>query len=64
MRKQVTDVVCGMTIPLREAAGKTTHAGREYYFCGPSCQREFERSPEPFVDTESRSKGGSKTHSS
>lgn len=60
MSRQVTDVVCGMSIPLREAAGKATHAGRDYYFCGPSCQKEFERNPEQFVDAEDRSKGGTK----
>jgi RND family efflux transporter MFP subunit len=42
------DPICGMTVDTAEAraAGRTsTHQGRTYYFCAPSCKGTFDKDP-------------------
>jgi len=43
------DPVCGMDVSPKEAAGKSEYKGTTYYFCGPGCKRDFDKSPEKFV---------------
>ena len=43
------DPVCGMDVNPQEAAGKSEYKGETYYFCGPGCKRDFDKSPEKFV---------------
>ena len=52
MAKQ-TDPVCGMQIEEEDAAGKTEHKDRTYYFCAEACQRKFEENPEQYTDQQS-----------
>lgn len=39
------DLVCGMTVDEKSAAGNVVHSGKTYYFCSPKCQHEFEANP-------------------
>ncbi len=43
------DPVCGMTVDPAKCAGKSTFEGETYYFCGLSCLKKFETSPELFL---------------
>lgn len=47
---KVTDPVCKMTIEDRDAAATTEYKGQTYYFCSVKCKKEFDRSPENFID--------------
>jgi len=46
---EVTDPVCGMTIPRAEAVGSVDHRGRTYYFCAQQCLERFREGPETFL---------------
>ncbi|MBK1789307.1 XdhC family protein [Prauserella cavernicola] len=39
------DPVCGMTVAVTEGALRTTHEGRDRYFCGPGCLQAFTDDP-------------------
>jgi Cu+-exporting ATPase len=43
------DPVCGMVIPIAQAAGQHRHEGTTYYFCNPHCLDQFRRDPERFL---------------
>ena len=45
------DPVCGMDVNPKEAAGKSEYEGKTYYFCGPGCKRDFDKSPEKYAGT-------------
>ncbi|HEX8091440.1 MAG TPA: cation transporter, partial [Blastocatellia bacterium] len=45
------DPVCGMGVAAESAAGRSEHAGREYYFCSQGCKRRFDDDPTRFLDT-------------
>ena len=47
--KQETDPVCGMQVDPANAAGRSEHDGRTYYFCSVACKSRFDASPEDFV---------------
>lgn len=47
--QMVKDVVCGMEIDPKEAAGKSEYRGQTYYFCAPGCKRKFEATPQQYV---------------
>lgn len=47
--QMVKDVVCGMQIDPKEAAGKSEYQGQTYYFCAPGCKRKFDANPQQFV---------------
>src|SRR5437868_7007642 len=50
---KAVDPVCGMSVnPAR--ALNTTHRGRPYYFCSPSCLDRFRVNPEQFLDRSPR----------
>ena len=40
------DPVCGMDVDPSTAKFKSTHAGREYYFCSTGCRQKFDANPE------------------
>ncbi len=39
------DPVCGMMVDEKTARFKAAYENTTYYFCGPGCQRSFEKSP-------------------
>lgn len=43
------DPVCGMMVDEKDAAGKSTYEGREYYFCNTSCKTRFDENPGEFL---------------
>ncbi len=45
----VKDIVCGMMIDPKTAAGKSEYKGQTYYFCSLGCKKEFDAQPEKFV---------------
>ena len=44
------DVVCGMNIDSKTAQFKSDYKEKTYYFCSESCKKQFDESPEYFVD--------------
>jgi Cu+-exporting ATPase len=38
-----------MNVDPTTAAGRSTHAGKEYYFCSASCMRKFDANPEQYA---------------
>jgi Cu+-exporting ATPase len=38
------DLVCGMTVD-EARAPRSSHGGRTFYFCSPSCKAIFDQSP-------------------
>jgi xanthine dehydrogenase accessory factor len=42
------DPVCGMTVEIGEGTPSLVYDGQAYYFCCPSCQGQFQRSPRAF----------------
>ena len=41
-----TDPVCGMQVDIAKPNGGTfEHDGQTYYFCGPGCNRAFQKEP-------------------
>ncbi len=49
----LTDPVCGMTFTREEAgslgAEEVVHAGGSFFFCCPTCKKEFLADPAKFV---------------
>jgi YHS domain-containing protein len=45
----VKDLVCGMEIDPKTAAGKLDHKGKTYYFCALSCRDKFKADPEKYI---------------
>ena len=46
------DPVCGMQDNEQEATAQMLtidYQGKTYYFCSPSCKRQFEQNPERYV---------------
>ena len=43
------DVVCGMQVDEKKAAGSATHGGRTYYFCSAGCKATFEKAPDKYA---------------
>ncbi|HZT69382.1 MAG TPA: YHS domain-containing protein [Terriglobia bacterium] len=43
------DPVCGMQVDPQNAAGKSEHREKTYYFCSPVCKKKFDASPEQYV---------------
>jgi YHS domain-containing protein len=43
------DPVCGMDVDEKTAPARSEYKGKTYYFCAPSCKREFDKDPEKFV---------------
>lgn len=50
-----TDPVCDMQVDIRNPPGGTfDFQGRTYYFCGPGCNRAFQREPEAYLSGEKK----------
>ena len=45
----VKDVVCGMEVDPKKAAGQSEYKGQTYYFCSPGCKKAFDKDPEKYV---------------
>jgi YHS domain-containing protein len=43
------DLVCGMMVDPKTAAGKSEYQGKTYYFCSPGCKRDFDKEPQKYV---------------
>lgn len=43
------DLVCGMQVDEKKAAGTSSYKGNTYYFCSVSCKEKFEKKPENFI---------------
>ena len=39
------DPICGMEVDEGNAAGKSEHEGRAYYFCNAGCRAKFDLDP-------------------
>lgn len=47
---KATDPVCHMEVDTRKPpGGKWDYKGRTYYFCGPGCNRAFQKEPESYL---------------
>jgi YHS domain-containing protein len=44
------DLVCGMSVDPKSAAGQSEFRGRIYYFCSKGCKQAFDKEPERYVD--------------
>ena len=50
-----TDPVCGMDVdPGSPPGGKWKYEGETYYFCGPGCNRAFQKEPEAYLSGEKK----------
>lgn len=54
------DVVCGMEVDEKTAAGKSEYKGQTYYFCSTGCKKSFDKEPETYVG---KTQGQSHEHS-
>ncbi len=53
--KMATDPVCHMEVDTSNPNGGTfEHNGETYYFCGPGCNRAFEKEPEAYLSGEKK----------
>jgi len=44
------DPVCGMDVDTgKPPGGKWEYQGTSYYFCGPGCNRAFQKEPEAYL---------------
>lgn len=43
------DPVCGMSVDERDAAGRLSHQGKDYFFCSDSCLQKFRAAPDRFA---------------
>jgi P-type Cu+ transporter len=47
----LTDPVCGMKVDEKKPEYQSQFAGKKYVFCSETCRREFEQSPEEYVES-------------
>lgn len=43
------DVVCGMQVDPKKAAGQSEHQGQTYYFCSAVCKKKFDANPAQYA---------------
>lgn len=49
------DPVCHMDVDMAKPNGGTfQHEGETYYFCGPGCNKAFEKEPEAYLSGEKK----------
>ena len=48
------DPVCGVQVTQQNAAGRSAHQGKTFYFCSEDCEKQFDQDPEPYVQWEVR----------
>lgn len=51
----VKDLVCGMDIDPKTAAGKSDYKGQTYYFCSVGCKKAFDKEPEKYIKAQGHS---------
>lgn len=56
------DVVCGMQVDEKTAAGKSEYEGSTYYFCSTGCKAVFDKEPEKFVSHSGETPGHHHNH--
>jgi len=56
------DLVCGMQVDEKAAAGTSEYQGRTYYFCSPGCKAAFEKQPEKYVNPHDNNSGSRGHH--
>ena len=50
-----TDPVCDMDVETKNPPGGTfKHEEQTYYFCGPGCNRAFQKEPEAYLSGEKK----------
>ena len=50
-----TDPVCSMDVDTRKPGGGSwEYRGETYYFCGPGCNRAFQKEPEAYLSGEKK----------
>ena len=50
-----TDPVCNMSVDIDNPPGGTwEHEGVTYYFCGPGCNRAFQKEPQAYLSGEKK----------
>jgi YHS domain-containing protein len=54
---RATDPVCDMQVDTNNPpGGEWEHAGQTYYFCGPGCNRAFQKEPDAYLSGEKKMK--------
>ena len=54
-KPKAIDPVCHMEVDRgKPPGGNWEHDGVTYYFCGPGCNRAFQKGPEPYLSGERR----------
>ena len=54
-REPATDPICGMEVESRRPpGGQWEHEGQTYYFCGPGCNRAFQKEPQAYLSGEKK----------
>jgi YHS domain-containing protein len=43
------DIVCGMQVDPKNAAGQSEYQGKRYYFCSLGCKNKFDADPSQYV---------------
>ncbi len=43
------DLVCGMQVDPKKAAGTSEYQGKTYYFCSGGCKKKFDANPGQYV---------------
>ena len=43
------DPVCEMTVEIATAEFRSSHEGKDYYFCSAGCKARFDKDPAKFV---------------
>lgn len=44
------DVVCGMNVDPKKAAGQSDYKGTTFYFCSLGCKQKFDATPEQYAN--------------
>ena len=53
--RRETDPVCDMKVDANKPPGGSwEYQGKAYYFCGPGCNRAFQREPEAYLSGEKK----------
>ncbi len=49
------DPVCGMQVDEKKAPAQSQHEGKKYYFCSQSCKQQFDKNPQRYLTSTSKS---------
>ena len=47
--KKMVDPVCHMEVASKGAEGSWSYKGQTYYFCGPGCNKAFQKEPDEYL---------------